>query len=87
MAATPDPLARLEAQRAYFASDDRVRERAEAWSDATPEECLEAVREECEAAMQLLALKTPIELEAALRPDPIPSDTIAILESIQRLSR
>jgi len=82
-----DSLSRIEAQRAYFASADRVRERAAVWADATPEECLEAVREECRAAMQLLALKSPDEQEAAMRPDPIPPHTVMILERIQRFSR
>jgi hypothetical protein len=42
-----------------------------------------ATIEECASAEQLLALKTPEEREAALRPMPLPEDTIAILEALQ----
>lgn len=87
VAATTDPLARIEAQRAYFASDERIRERAAVWADASDTECLEAVREECEAAMQLLALKSTDELERALQADPIPADTLALLENLRHATR
>lgn len=87
MAAITDSLARIEAQRAYFASDERIRERAAVWRDATPEECLAGVREECEAAMQLIALMTEDEQERALSPEPIPEDTLAILAQLQLAAR
>lgn len=77
-------LAQLEAQRAYFASDDRIRERAAVWRDATPEQCLVAVIEQCREAEYFLSLKAPDELARVLAPEPLPADTIAILESLQR---
>ena len=77
-------MAQLEAQRAYFASDEHIKERAAMWRDATPEECLEALRECCEEAEYFLSLKTPEELERVLAPQPIPPDTLAILEALQR---
>ena len=79
-----DMLAVLERQRAYFASDEHLRERAEPWRDATPEQCLAATIDQCREAELLLSMKDPAERERALRPMPIPSDTQAILEALQR---
>jgi hypothetical protein len=87
VAFSPAQLARLEAQRAYFASDDRLRERAALWRDKSPEECLAAVIEQCREAEYFLSLKSPEELERVLAPEPLPPDTIAILESLQRSKR
>jgi hypothetical protein len=47
---TLEMRAKLEARRAYFASDERIRDRAALWVDATPTECLAAVYESCEEA-------------------------------------
>jgi len=77
-------LAQLEAQRAYFASDDHIRERADAWRDATPEQCLAAVIDQCREAEYFLSLKSADELERVLAPEPLPDDTVAILENLQR---
>jgi hypothetical protein len=77
-------LALLEAQRAYFASDQRVRERASIWRDATPEQRLAAVAEQCREADYFLSLKAPAELERVLSPVPLSEDIIAILEALQR---
>jgi hypothetical protein len=87
VAFTPDMLARIEAQRAYFASDDHLRERAAIWRDATPEQCLVAVIEQCREAEYVLSLKSPDELERVLAPEPIPEDTLAILENLQQQAR
>lgn len=84
MAFTPDMLAKIEAQRAYFASDDHLRERAAVWRDATPEQCLVAVIEQCREAEYFLSLKSPDERDRVLAPEPIPDDTLAILEDLQR---
>lgn len=85
MAFTPEQLAIIEAQRAYFASDERIKERAAIWRDATPEQCLVAVRESCRDAAWLLARKSAEELERVLAPEPIPEDTRAILEALQHV--
>ena len=77
-------LAQIEAQRAYFASDEHIRERAAVWRDATPAERLAAVADQCREAEYFLDLKTPEERERALAPAPIPADTLAILEALQR---
>jgi hypothetical protein len=82
---TPEMLAQIEAQRAYFASDELIKDRASLWRDATPEECLAAVIESCNEAERLLSMKTPEELERVLAPEPIPADTLAILERLQRV--
>jgi hypothetical protein len=87
VASTPEQLAMIEAQRAYFASDECVRERAALWRDATPEECLMATAEECAAAVALLEVKDPVERDRALEPPPIPADTVAILEALQRRAK
>lgn len=84
VAFTPDMLAKIEAQRAYFASDDHLRERAAVFRDATPEQCLIAVIEQCREAEYFLSLKSAAELERVLAPEPIPDDTLAILEDLQR---
>lgn len=81
---SPEVLAQIEAQRAYFASDDHIRERAEVWRDASPAECLAATIESCREADYFLALKDPDELERVLAPTPLPADTVAILETLQR---
>jgi hypothetical protein len=81
---TPQMLAELEAQRAYFASDEHIRERSAVWRDASIAECLAATADACREAESLMALKTPAEIERLLEPEPLPEDTIAILEALQR---
>jgi hypothetical protein len=78
-------LAILERQRAYFASDEHLRFRGSVWRDATPEECLAALEEQCKDAEEMYALKTPDELAALLQPVPIPADTLALLAALQRV--
>lgn len=40
MVSSRDPLQQLEAQRAYFASGDHIRDEVAIWADTTPEERL-----------------------------------------------
>ncbi|HEY4182392.1 MAG TPA: hypothetical protein VGM90_36415 [Kofleriaceae bacterium] len=75
----------LERQRAYFASDEHLRDRGAVWRDATPEECLVAVDELCRDAEEMYAIKTADERAALLRPVPLPADTLALLEALQRV--
>lgn len=84
MTFTPEALAQLEAQRAYFASDDHIRARAALWRDATPEQCLAAVAEQCREAEYFLSLKSEDELERLLATPTIPAETLALLEALQR---
>lgn len=72
----------LERQRAYFASDERIVERAEPWRGATHEECLEATAAQCDEAVAFLAMLDDDAQERALTPEPLPADTRAILEAL-----
>ena len=82
VAFTPEQLAMLERQRAYFLSDERIEERAEIWRDAPPEERLEATREACDVAEKLNALKSTEMLARIEATDTLPPDAIAILEAL-----
>jgi uncharacterized membrane protein len=84
VASTAEMLAQLEAQRAHFASDEHLIERADVWRDATPEECLAATFALCEDADAILAMKSPEELERAQVREPLPPDLLAILAAIAR---
>lgn len=76
-------LAKLEAQRAYFASDERIKERVALWADATP---IERLRElGGDFSLDRLApeqLDRLHELRSGL-----PIDTIEILERLRRSPR
>ena len=87
MASEAEMLAVLEAQRAWFASDEHIKERAAIWRDATPEECFQAVAELCTEAAFFLSRLSESELDRALTPDPLPPDTIQLLEAICRHGR
>jgi hypothetical protein len=80
---------RLEAQRAHFASDAFLVERAAIWRDQSPEACLAATAEECATAAWLLERLDPETRERAIAPEPLPSDTVALLVQLraQRRSR
>lgn len=79
MALTADMLAKLEAQRAHFASDEHIRERASAWRDASPAECLGAVAELCEDAAALVDRLSPSEQDRVLSPPPLPAEVDQLL--------
>lgn len=81
---TPEMLAMLERQRAYFASDDLLRERAALWRDATPEQCLAATIESCKEVEWMFAMMEPEVRERAIQPEPISTEILAILEAMQR---
>jgi hypothetical protein len=70
---------RLERQRAYFASDERIRDRAALWIDATPAERLAAVHESCEEAAFFLSRLDPATLERVLAPRLLPHETEQLL--------
>jgi hypothetical protein len=87
MASEAEMLAVIEARRAWFASDEHIKERAAIWRAATPEECLEAVAELCTEAAAFLSRLSESELDRALAPDPLPPDTVQRLEAIRGYSR
>jgi hypothetical protein len=75
----------LERQRAYFASDERIIERARLWRDATPEECLASLDELCRDADLMLDMMEPAARDRAQAfSAQLPDDTIAILEGLWR---
>ena len=84
MGFTPDMLAMIEAQRSHFASDEHLKERAAIWANASPEQCLAAVAEQCREAEYFFSIKSDAERERAMASEPLPADTIAILEALQR---
>jgi hypothetical protein len=81
---TPEQLAMLERQVAYFRDDDRIREEVELWRDASPEERLEEMAAMCRFATHFLQQHDPETQERASMREPLPADTIAILEAIKR---
>jgi len=81
---TAQMLALLEAQRAYFASDEHIRREVEPWRDALPEERLAAVAEMCAAGDYFLSQVDHETRDRVLRPAPMPQDTIEILMALRR---
>jgi hypothetical protein len=71
----------LEAQRAEQSGDAALLRRAALWRDASPEECFAEVIALCKDADYYLGLLTADQLERALTPDPLPTDTIALLRA------
>lgn len=84
MAYTPELLAQLEAQRAYFASDEHIRREVAVWRDATPAERLAEGAAMCAAGDAFLSRQSPETLERVLRPEPLPDDTIELLIALRR---
>lgn len=84
VAYTPEMLAQLEAQRAYFASDEHIRREVAVWRDATPAERLAEAAAMCEAGDAFLSRQDPETLERILRPEPLPADTIELLVALRR---
>ncbi len=84
---TPEMLAMLERQREHFSSDDHIRREVEVWRDCTPEERLAALAEMCEAGYFFLSQLEPGTRERLLEREPLPSDTIMLLEALRRTSR
>ena len=80
-------IAMLEAQRAYFASDDHIRREVAVWADSTPEERLAEMAEMCAAGDYFLSRLEPAALERALHREPLPADSAEIFMAIRRLPR
>lgn len=84
MASSRDPLDQLEAQRAYFASDDHIREEVAIWADATPEERLrelDAMSADNEAMLARIDDKALARMRELHRLTP---DAEAILVNLRR---
>jgi hypothetical protein len=84
---TPEQAAMLERQRAYFASDEHIKRRAEPYRDATPAECVADLAGCCRTAAWSLGQLDPETLDRALVPDPLPDTTRELLSRLwaQRL--
>ncbi|HEY5934365.1 MAG TPA: hypothetical protein VIU61_07020 [Kofleriaceae bacterium] len=80
---TPEQLAMIERQRAYFASDDLIRDRAGPWIGVSPEECWIEVQGMCEWAETCIENLSPETRDRALDREPLPVSTIALLEALQ----
>jgi hypothetical protein len=86
MTYTPEMLAMLERQRAYFSSDDHLRREAEPWVDSTPAERIAEVASMCRAAEHFLDLA---EAEGRLPRHPVsveerfPADTLALFRALR----
>jgi hypothetical protein len=84
---TPDELSLLERQVAHFASDDHIRAEVAVWRDATPAERLAELASMCAAAEHFLA-RAEAEGRAVMpEREPLPADSIAMLEALRRLPR
>jgi hypothetical protein len=85
--ASPDWLARLEAQRAHFASDDHVREEVRIWAGTSPEERLREL-DAMSAENELMLGRIDEAMLARIRELRGPSpDAEAILAGMRKASR
>jgi hypothetical protein len=84
---TPEMRAMLEAQRAYFASDEHIRREVAIWADTTPEERLAELAEMCAAGDFFLSQLDPAALERALAREPLPDDSLEIFMALRRQQR
>lgn len=82
MTYTPEMLAKLEAQRAHFASDDHIRREVAVWADATPAERLAALAEMCAAGAFFLEGERAVEESTAIE-DRYPADTLALMAALR----
>ncbi len=83
MASLEQANAILEAQRAELCGEAELWREAEMWRTATPAECFEAVIELCRDADHYLGMLSAEQLERALAPDPLPDDTLVLLEALR----
>lgn len=74
----------LAAQRAYFASDELLRDRAATFRGLSPEECWAATVEACEEVEWMYSLMDPETRARAERPEDVPPEVLARLEAMQR---
>lgn len=83
---TPEMIAMLHRQIAQFSSDELLKERAAAWRDASPEECLTATAESCSEVEWMFSVMEPEVRERAMEPEPVSDRILAILEAMQKPS-
>lgn len=82
MGYTAEMLAKLEAQRAYFASDDHIRSEVAVWADATPAERLAELARMCVAAAPYAErYEHGVDSDPAAR---FPPDTLELFAKLRR---
>jgi len=79
-----DMNATLERQRAHFASDELLLERAEEFRGASPTECWAATRELCASLAWFVDRMEPDVRARALAPEPLSDEIVQILEALQK---
>ena len=84
---TADELAMLERQVAHFASDDHVRSEVAVWRDATPTERLAELAAMCAAAEHFLSQAEVEGRAPGVAREPLPEDSIRVLEALRALPR
>jgi len=82
-----DQNARLLAQAEMFASDEHVLAEAARWRDASPEERLAETWRLCAMVPWFQALWSDEVRARAQRPEPLPADTLALLENMVERGR
>jgi len=87
MAADQPENARLLAQVEMFASDPHLLAEAARWRDASPEERLAETWRLCNLVPWFQALWNDDIRERAARADPLPADTVALLERMMAQGR
>jgi len=84
---TPEQLAMLARQIAYFSSDEHIYREVEPWLDATPEQRLAEVAAMCAVASEFLERLDDATAARLRELDRLPDDTIAILMELRRACR
>jgi hypothetical protein len=84
VATEAEALAVLQAQWAYFASDDHIRERAGVWRDVPPEVCLAETHSACAEVDAMLSRLDPDARKRLDDVDAPPSDALALLAILAR---
>ena len=72
----------LEAQRAYFASDDYIREEVAPWRDTTPAQRLAEAARMCEVGAHFWSRLDAPARERVRAAEALPADTIELLERL-----
>lgn len=82
-----DSLAKLEAQRAYFASDEHIRDEVRIWADSTPEERLRELDAMSSENEIMLERMDGARLERVRELRAMSPETQGLLERLRKASR
>ena len=78
---------RLAAQIDALSGDDHIRREAAPWRDATPEQRVAATWHLCALVPWFRSFWPEDVRQRADQPDPLPADTVALLESLKQAGR